>query len=181
MINSSISNPESFFLQSIRKYPSIFKNKTSVAEHPFLVIGNGYEWGKDGNISQGAYEGIDKETISVEDAIEAYWKKVEEFEARFDLGKVRSAKMIERRKIRHNKNIETIKNSENLLHKPFNHEELNHPDISSYSMIVNIPDNITDEWKKIVIEFFDKVMVPITEKFNEEYFNIVEEKINNLR
>lgn len=180
MRNSSISNPESFFLQSIRKYPAIFKNKTLVAEHLFLVIGNGYEWGKDGNISQGTYEGIDEEIISVEDAIEAYWKEVEEFETRFDLGKVRSAGMIERRKIRHNKNIETIKNSENLLHRSFTPEELNHPDICEYSMIVNIPDNITDEWKKIVIEFFDKVMVPIKSKFNEEYFNIVEEKINNL-
>lgn len=181
-------NPENFFLQSIRKYPSIYPNKTLVAEHLFMVIGNGYEWGEDGNISPRINDCFGERVVSIEDAINAHIEETIKFQNNFDKDLLNRSslksvpKLVKmKREQRLNNEIEIIKNSDRLVKESFNYETINYPDICEYSMIVNIPDNITEAWKKIVIEFFDKVMIPLKDKLDEKYFNIAEEKINKIR
>ena len=43
-------DPEEFIRSSVYWYPLLFPNRTEVLDHMFLVNGNGFEWGDDGNL-----------------------------------------------------------------------------------------------------------------------------------
>ena len=138
--------------------PRLFPTKLSVYDHLFLTNGNGYRWENGELISKD-----DEENCSIEDGLEALFND----ELQYGLLKrylnitTDSEDIINYIKRENKEKLELTKvivNYEKIINEKLHisNEEL-YP-LSKYSKILNIPDDIKDDWKNAIKEFLDFIM-----------------------
>ena len=170
-------------IDMLRRYPLITKNKVDAYDHLFLTVGNGYEW-KDGELVYWNEE--QRYKMNIEDAIrkqlfskdkdilmEAVFKShlndvrydfletpdSNEQDMIIDIKAGELTDMMISKKVRLMDQISKILHAEEEADKPcWMHNESDLYDISGYSKICNIPENITDDWKNAIIEFYNFIM-----------------------
>lgn len=132
-----MSSVDSFIRTQILTFPLLFPNRTAVLEHVFCVIGNGYDWGKDGTIvstDPQEKELWDKEDelTRIEEDLEAYGEVIQEA--------LRPVMMEDYRA-----ELEVIEQVDQRVKEtpPIVHI---YPQ-SDYALLMNIPENVTPEWR----------------------------------
>ena len=148
---------------SLILYPSLFTSKWDVYHHWFIVIGNGYGW-VDGELV--CDYGNDEQDTTLEEAIEKHF----DFHAS-DRALLSSPLRFSIERLKQDI-IETVNWEEKLL-KPFSDEGRNtirdsriYP-LSNYSHILNIPDDIKEDWKVAAKEMYEWLLNN-TDKISEE-------------
>lgn len=141
-------------------HPLIFPTKLSVYNHLFLTNGNGYRW-ENGELISLDYN---KTNYSVEDGLEALFNN----EFQYSLLEtyltittdtedvINYFKRVNKEKLALTKVILNFKKIMNEKLYITNEEEL-YP-LCKYSAILNIPDNIKNDWKDAIKEFLDYIM-----------------------
>ena len=139
--------------------PRIFPTKLSVYNHLFLTIGNGYRWENGELISED-----DKENCSIEDGLEALFNDELQYDFLEDYleAVTDSERIINYFKRRNKEKLELTKvivNYEKIINEKLyiSNEEKLYP-LCEYSKILNIPDDIKDDWKDAIKEFLDFIM-----------------------
>lgn len=164
--------------------PRIFPTKLSTYNHLFLTNGNGYRWKNGELISED-----DEENCSIEDGLEALFND----ELQYSLLKgylnstTDSEDIINYFKRRNKENFELAKviiNYEKIINEKLylpNKEEL-YP-LCKYAKILNIPDDIKDDWKDAIKEFLDFIMTSEENEvviYRNQYINELSKTQNNL-
>lgn len=145
--------------------PRLFSTKLSVYNHLFLTNGNGYRWENGELISE-----HDKENCSIEDGLETLFN--DELQYRFledylDIT-TDSEDIINYFKRRNKEKLELSKvilNHENIINEKLyitNEEEL-YP-LCKYAKILNIPDDVKEDWKDAIKEFIHYIMTSEEDK-----------------
>lgn len=140
-------------------YPGLFSTKLSAYNHLFLANGNGYRW-KNGELICKD----DKENCSIEDGLENLFNDKLQYsflESYLDMTTdsediINYLKQINKEKL---ELVKIIVNYEKIINEKLyftNKEEL-YP-LCKYSKILNIPDDIKDDWKDAIKEFLDFIM-----------------------
>lgn len=181
--------------RSLMMHPFIHKNKLDVYDHMFLVIGNGYEW-KDGELVTCSDNPVNISDLTTGHAIDKIFNS-REFSLNImqsmikcyitddepitdDRAEIISGMIIDRfrneLKNVHElviqvlpENVEKAEKDMMVIHATDNFEL--YP-ICKYSKIMNIPDDIKDDWKEAVREFYEFLMKsdePIVIKYREDY------------
>lgn len=140
-------------------HPRLFPTKLSVYNHLFLTNGNGYRWENGELISED-----DKENCSIEDGLEALFNDELQYDFLESYLEVTtdSEDIINYCKRKNKEKLELAKvivNHENIINEKFyitNEEEL-YP-LCKYAKILNIPDDIKDDWKDAIKEFLDFIL-----------------------
>lgn len=153
-------------------YPAIFSNVADVMDHLFLTVGNGYEWvngeliDKSDNIPnlQSAFDKLKHNNIDNTNTDRLVYSIIKDLLNHPSLDMLNDTynRII---KIRHkeiNRLVEhsyQIANVDEILLKPLQLEATYdlYP-LSEYSCIMNIPDDITDDWKQCIKRFYDWIM-----------------------
>ena len=143
----------------ITMHPRLFSTKLSVYDHLFLTNGNGYKWENGQLISKD-----DEENCSIDDGLEALFNDELQYDFLEDYLNVTtdSEDIINYFKRRNKEKLELVKviiNYEKIINEKLylhNKEEL-YP-LCKYSKILNIPDDIKDDWKDAIKEFLDFIM-----------------------
>lgn len=132
-----MSSVDSFIRTQILTFPLLFPNRTAVLEHLFCVIGNGYEWSKDGTIvSNDPHEkelwDKEDELTRIEEDLEAYGEVIQEA--------LRPVMMEDYRA-----ELETIEQVDQRVKEapPI----VNIYPQSDYALLMNVPENVTPEWR----------------------------------
>lgn len=156
-------------------YPMLFPTKLSVYNHLFLTNGNGYRWENGELISLD-----DEENCSIEDGLEALFND----ELQYDLLEgylnitTDTEDIINYFKRRNKEKLEFVKviiNCKKIINEQLyitNKEKL-YP-LCKYTAILNIPDNIKEDWKEAIKEFLDFIMTAEEDKvikYREKYKN----------
>ena len=158
--------------------PLIFKNKLEVYNHLFLTNGNGFKW-----VNGELIDDSLNNDYSLEDSI--YDILLDDF--KYDLltstvelyseyDDEATDKIIERFKSFNEKNFNLIKHVlsiDKLMDMSLDECEINnlYP-LCKYACILNIPDNITDDWKECVKKFYNFLMKstnPMVNEYIEKY------------
>lgn len=170
-------------IDMIRRHPLITKNKVDAYDHLFLTVGNGYEW-RDGELVY--WNETQRYKMGVEDAIrERLFGRDKDIlttavfkshlnDVRYDFLEtdnsneqdmiidIKAGELTEKmnnQKVRLMDQISKILHAEEEADKPcWMHNESDLYDISGYSKIFYIPENITDDWKNAIIEFYNFIM-----------------------
>jgi hypothetical protein len=124
------SKIDHWLIDSIARFPSIFPNKSKVLAHALFVCGSGYEW-------------VNGELINT---------------CPSDKELFRYKPMDSMFNIEINQTLDRVKyHSDAILHMwlEFTLEDLSH--IDEYSNFMNLPDDLTDEWKQLIGEVFEKI------------------------
>ena len=160
-------------------FPRLFTTKLSVYNHLFLTIGNGYRWENGELISED-----DEENCSIEDGLEALFNEELQYsflESYLD-GTPDSEDIIDYFKRRNKEKLELTKvilNYENIINEKLyitNEEEL-YP-LCKYAKILNIPDDIKEDWKNAIKELIHYIMTSEEDKvikYREKYGNELSE------
>lgn len=177
----------------ILTYPRIFNSKLSLYNHLFLTVGNGYVWFNgelcdrynDGIMTKGFindYQIIEKSIENVlnddfsYDLMESYLDICEETKSIIEYFKNFNKNSL--------KQIKTILNTNNIINENLDDSLIKEYDeyigmkeyqilypLSEFSAILNIPDNIKEDWKKAIKEFYDFIITSQDEniiKYKEE-------------
>lgn len=177
----------------ILTYPRIFNSKLSLYDHLFLTIGNGYVWFNgelcdrynDGIMTKSFindYQIIEKSIENVlnddfsYDLMESYLDTCEETKSIIEYFKNFNKNSL--------KQIKTILNTDNIINENLDYSLIKEYDeyigmkqyqilypLSEFSAILNIPDNIKEDWKKAIKEFYDFIITSQDEniiKYKEE-------------
>ena len=160
-------------------FPRLYSTKLSVYNHLFLTNGNGYRWENGELISED-----DKENCSIEDGLESLFN--DELQYRFLENYLKvttdSEDIINYFKRRNKEKLELAKvilNYENIISEKLyitNEEEL-YP-LCKYAKILNIPDDIKDDWKDAIKEFLDFILTSEEDKviiYRNQYINELSE------
>lgn len=132
-----MSSVDSFIRTQILTFPLLFPNRTAVLEHVFCVIGNGYEWSKDGNVvPNDFYErelwDKDEELTRIEEDLEAYGPVLQEA--------LRPAMMESYRE-----ELSVVEQVDQRIHQTPPITDI-YPQ-SDYALLMNVPENVTPEWR----------------------------------
>lgn len=139
--------------------PRLFPTKLSVYNHLFLTNGNGYRWENGELISEN-----DEENCSIEDGLEALFNDELQYDFLESYLNVTTDEedIINYFKRRNKEKLELTKvivNYEKIINEKLyltDKEEL-YP-LCKYAKILNIPDDIKDDWKDAIKEFLDFIM-----------------------
>lgn len=134
-----MSSVDEFVRTSILTFPTIFPNRTAVLHHALCVIGNGYEWSADGEIVEDFFQPVpfwnkDKELAEIDDYL-----------ARFDDETLRALIAEDMRK-RINDTATVVEEVETRIHQRAVIERF-YPQSTEYAKLMNIPANVTPDWK----------------------------------
>ena len=160
-------------------YPLIFPNKLSLYDHLFLTNGNGYKWENGELIS-----GDNKENCSIEDGLEELLNDELQYDFLSDFLEETSdvEDIINYIKRRNKKNLELAKviiNHEKIMNeKLYITNEVELYPLCKYAKILNIPDDIKDDWKDAIKEFLDFIMTSEENKviiYRNKYINELSE------
>ena len=195
-------------IDMIRRHPLITKNKVDAYDHLFLTVGNGYEW-RDGELVY--WNEKQRYKMNIEDAIHARLFGTDKDilmtsvftshlnDIRYDFldtddsdeqDMIIDLKASELTVKMNNKKsylmgqISKILHAEEEADKPCQmHNESDLYDMSGYSKICNIPDNITDDWKNAIIEFYNFIMtdshlkiIEYRKKYGERITEVLKDK-----
>lgn len=140
-------------------YPRLFPTKLSVYDHLFLTNGNGYRWENGELISDD-----DEENCSMDDGLEALFNDELQYDFLEDYLEVTtdSEDIINYFKRRNKEKLELVKviiNHEKIINEKLHIiNEVNLYPLCKYSKILNIPNDIKDDWKDAIKEFLDFIM-----------------------
>ena len=171
--------------EMILTYPRIFNSKLSLYNHLFLTVGNGYVWFNgelcdsiinDFQIIEKSNENIINDYQIIEksienvlnddfsyDLMESYLDTCEETKSIIEYFKIFNKNRL--------KEIKTILNPDNIINENLDNSLIKEYDeyiglnqyqilypLSKFSAILNIPDNIKEDWKKAIKEFYDFII-----------------------
>lgn len=170
-------NLKDTMLRYIRLCPLNTKNKLDIYNQFFLVLGNGYEW-NDGELVD--VYGNNK-ILTIEEAIEnelldefnltLFNRSVNRNIRMYDISSSECKEKIRERLKRYYKNIQTILHAEDIInHNIVINEDKRDFDfysLTTYSAIMNIPDNIKPDWLDGIKELMDYLL-------NSDFPNVVE-------
>lgn len=164
--------------------PRIFPTKLSIYDHLFLTNGNGYEW-IDGELVSKE----DAENCSIEDGLEALFNDEFQYKLLSSYLEVTSDEedIINFFKRRNKEKLELVKviiNYEKIINEKLHisNEEGLYP-LCKYSKILNIPNDIKDDWKDAIKEFLYFIMTSEENKiikYRNQYINKLSEIQYNL-
>jgi len=195
-------------IDMIRRHPLITKNKVDAYDHLFLTVGNGYEW-RDGELVY--WNEKQRYKMNIEDAIHArlfgtdkdilmtsvFTSHLNDIRYDFldtddsdeqdmiiDLKASELTVKMNNQKVRLMGQISKILHAEEEADKPcWMHNESDLYDMSGYSKICNIPENITDDWKNAIIEFYNFIMtdshlkiIEYRKKYGERITEVLKDK-----
>lgn len=133
-------NPVDNFVRTrILTYPRLFPNRTAVLHHTLCVLGNGYEWDENGEVASVYFEPVNlwnKETqLTQLDA---------DMKARVENEEIRNMLTEGLRK-----DIENLAQIvEEVDTRMYEMGEVSIYPQSNYALLMNIPANVTPEWKE---------------------------------
>lgn len=136
-----MTSVDDFVRTNILTFPSLYPNRTAVLHHALCVIGNGYKWSKKG------------EVVADFDRPAPLWNKETEWaeleanlKTQFDDENTREFIGKELRK-----SIEAyaivVDEVETRMYEMVAIEDI-YPQHNEYALLMNIPANVTDEWKE---------------------------------
>lgn len=195
-------------IDMIRRHPLITKNKVDAYDHLFMTVGNGYEWvdgelvywNKEQRFKIGIESAIHDRLFGTDkDILMTTIFKSHLNDVRYDFLEtpdsneqdmiidVKAGELTDRmisQKVRLMGQILKILHAEEEADKAcWMHNESDLYDLSGYSKICNIPDNITDDWKEAIIEFYNFIMTDLhlkiieyRKKYGERLTNILKDK-----
>lgn len=143
----------------ITMHPRLFSTKLSVYNHLFLTNGNGFRWENGELISKNG-----EKNCSIEDGLEALFNGQLQYDCLKGYLNITtdSEDIINYFKRRNKEKLELAKviiNYEKITNEKLylTHKEVLYP-LCKYSKILNIPDDIKDDWKDAIKEFLDFIM-----------------------
>lgn len=140
--------PERTLQRMYDEYPKLFPTRQQALDHLFCVIGNGYSWYKGEIVADDELfildDELDYEADERPDIVSTSPKTEEEYAKKMEEWVMSLAKSNYR--VRPEISIEEhYKNLKNNFHKWY-------PLSKDYSLIYNVPDDVTPEWKALVEE-----------------------------
>ena len=189
-------NLKDTMLRYIRLCPLNIKNKLDIYNQFFLVLGNGYEW-NDGELVD--VYGNNK-ILTIEEAIEnelldefnltLFNRSVNRNIRMYNISSSECKDKIRERLKRYYKNIQTILHAEDIINHNIaineDKRDFDFYSLTTYSAIMNIPDNVKPDWLDGIKELMDYLLnsdfpnvVEYRTKFENE-LNQVVERIENL-
>ena len=170
-------NLKDTMLRNIRLCPLNTKNKLDIYNQFFLVLGNGYEW-NDGELVD-VYgnnkiltieEAIEKELLS-EFNLTLFNRSINRNIRIYNISSAECKDKIRERLKRYYKNIQTILHAEDIInHNIVINEDKRDFDfypLTTYSAIMNIPDNIKPDWLDGIKELMEYLL-------NSDFPNVIE-------
>ena len=135
-----MASVDKFVRKNILTFPTLFTNRTAVLHHALCIIGNGYKWNKKGEVVADFSRPV------------SLWNKEAELaeldadmKARFpdeDLRELVSAGMREHI----NATATVVEEVETRIHERVAVERF-YPQSNKYALLMNIPENVTPDWK----------------------------------
>lgn len=132
-----MNSVDNFVRTNILTFPSIYPNRTAVLHHALCVIGNGYMWSENG------------EVVSEFPRPVPLWSKelaLAEMEAQFKDAAVREMLTTAIRNSIESI-AEVVDEVETRMHEMVAIENI-YPQSKEYALLMNIPANVTPEWKE---------------------------------
>ena len=182
--------------EMVLTYPRIFNSKLSLYNHLFLTVGNGYVW-LNGELCDRHDEGIVLKNSTIDnEIIEISIEKVLNDDFSYDLMEsyldycedtksiINYFRMINKNNLNQ---IKTILNVDNIINENLEYSLLKKQDeemlgepflypLSQYSAILNIPNDIKNDWKEAIKEFYNFILNSENEniiKYKEEYSDLL--------
>lgn len=182
--------------EMVLTYPRIFNSKLSLYNHLFLTVGNGYVW-LNGELCDRHDEGIVLKNSTIDnEIIEISIEKVLNDDFSYDLMEtyldycedtksiINYFRMINKKNLNQ---IKTILNVDNIINENLEYSLLKKQDeemlgepflypLSQYSAILNIPNDIKNDWKEAIKEFYNFILNSENEniiKYKEEYSDLL--------
>lgn len=135
-----MTSVDDFVRTSILTFPSLFPNRTAVLHHALCVIGNGYKWSKKGEV----VANFDRPAPLWNK--EAEWAELEaNLKAQFDDEYIREVIGKELRKSIDDYAI-VVDEVETRMYEMVAIEDI-YPQHNEYALLMNIPENVTPDWK----------------------------------
>lgn len=132
-----MNSVDNFVRTNILTFPSIYPNRTAVLHHALCVIGNGYMWSENG------------EVVSEFSRPVPLWSKElawAEMEAQFQDAAVRE--MLSTAIRNSIESIaEVVEEVDTRMYEMVAIENI-YPQSNEYALLMNIPSNVTPEWKE---------------------------------
>ena len=195
-------------IDMIRRHPLITKNKVDAYDHLFMTVGNGYEWvdgelvywNKEQRFKIGIESAIHDRLFGTDkDILMTTIFKSHLNDVRYDFLEtpdsleqdmiidVKAGELTDRmisQKVRLMGQISKILHAEEEADKAcWMHNESDLYDLSGYSKICNIPNDITDDWKEAIIEFYNFIMadshlkiIEYRKKYGERITEVLKDK-----
>lgn len=195
-------------INCLRRFPALNRNKADVFDHLFLTVGNGYEW-INGELVY--WKDEERYVINIETAIQKclFNEHTEFITTHMIKSKLNdfmydcleednenvlclniddtAQKILDRLNSTKATSMEYIsrilRSDEEYYKQLWMHNESDFYDISGYSKICNIPDNITDDWKEAIIEFYNFIMtdshlkvIDYRKKYGERITEVLKDK-----
>ena len=187
--------------EMILTYPRIFNSKLSLYNHLFLTVGNGYVWFNgelcdsiinDFQIIEKSNENMINDYQIIEKSIEnvltdnfsydlmgSYLDTCEETKSIIEYFKIFNKNRL--------KEIKTILNVDDIINENLEYSLLKKQDeemlgepflypLSQYSAILNIPNDIKNDWKEAIKEFYNFILNSENEniiKYKEKYSDLL--------
>ena len=182
--------------EMVLTYPRIFNSKLSLYNHLFLTVGNGYVW-LNGELCDRHDEGIVLKNSTIDnEIIEISIEKVLNDDFSYDLMEsyldycedtksiINYFRMINKNNLNQ---IKTILNVDNIINENLEYSLLKKQDeemlgepflypLSQYSAILNIPNDIKNDWKEAIKEFYNFILNSENEniiKYKEKYSDLL--------
>jgi len=137
-----MSQVDEFVRENILAYPLLFTNRTDVLHHALCVIGNGFRWSEEGTV------------VSEDDEPAPKWSKERELEriekdfknmfvgSRPDIRSRIKQGMLEDLEA----DAKVVSEVETRIH--IRRERGDFYPQTSYALLMNIPSNVTDDWRE---------------------------------
>lgn len=135
-----MASVDKFVRKNILTFPTIFTNRTAVLHHALCIIGNGYKWNKKGEVVADFSRPVslwNKEAELAE--LDA------EMKARFDDERLREL-VSESTREHINATAKVVEEVEARIHERVAIERF-YPQSNKYALLMNIPENVTPDWK----------------------------------
>ena len=154
-------NPTKLLKHALLRFPSIFPNVGNALHHMLFVIGNGYEW-RNGEIANYFRE---DDKIEFQKIISNELAEMEE-----RITHSCSARQILRLEKDRHDYLFTVQNIDRLVHPDTMNMEHNRSLYSwceDYALIFKIPNNVTNEWLKVIYMYVDQLSISLSMKLND--------------
>lgn len=132
-----MTSVDDFVRTNILTFPSIYPNRTAVLHHALCVIGNGYMWNENGEVVSDFFRPVplwDKELALAE--MEAQFKD-EAVREMFSTAIRNSIESI----------AKVVEEVDTRMYEMVAIENI-YPQSNEYALLMNIPTNVTPEWKE---------------------------------
>jgi hypothetical protein len=139
-----MNSVDNFVRTSILTYPSLFRNRTSVLHHALCVIGNGYKWSETGEVISDS----DSDTQTPNWTKESELAELETWMSKSGMKNEHIRALLAeslRKEIEFSEQVVTEVDTrmyERVAIESF------YPQCKEYALLMNIPSNVTPDWKE---------------------------------